>query len=182
MKPENWSDEFTYEPVSTYLGFVEHILFSSTPEDLVKHDRHIEEKQVHPHIKIKLLGADHPISGQRGLFASEKIEPSTSLGEYVGEVFLGGGDPEMFPRKDVHCWQAARNGISIQISSHRIANELAFANDYRGIKSAPNTGLHWIIHKGFYHFGYATLCAIESGEEILVDYGSKWSTHLKNKL
>ncbi len=178
MLPENWSDEFTYSPTSIHLGFAAHVLFSE--EELAKESACIEEKRVHPHIKIRLLDAGHPIAGQRGVFALKKIDAWAQLGEYVGEVFIGAGVPEMFPRKDVHCWFAERNGISVQVSSNRFANELAFINDYRGIADAPNVGLQWIIHKGFYHFGYVTLREIQQGEELLVDYGQKWASIYSN--
>lgn len=181
MPPENWSEEFTYSPISIYHGFADHVLFSNAAEDLAKFAPCIEEKRVHPHMKIQILEEGHLIAGQRGVFATDRIEPFTQLGEYVGEVYIGDGTPDMFPRKDIHCWYANRNGINIQISSHRVANELAFINDFRDISPEPNVGLQWIIHKGSYHFGFVSLRSIEPGEELLVDYGHKWNMILQKK-
>lgn len=191
--PLNWPVSFIYSPTSIYLdinaNFLRNILSSPNPADLNRISPTIEEMRVHPHLKILKITLDldykgpkpHPLAEKeafkghvhRGLFASKPIPQETELGEYVGEVSFGA--QESIGSRGVHCWHVKFHHFAINISSEKICNELAFANDYRGLNEAPNVATKWILNRGSYYFGFETLRKIEAGEEILVDYGLTWS-------
>jgi len=173
MIPEHWPSDFSYSPESIYVGLPANLLMSIlSSEDTSTLSSCIEEKKVHPHLQLQTLQSPHPLAGERGVFATQMIPLNTELGEYVGEVFLGNQDLDF--SKGIRCWLAHLNGILINISSHRISNELGFVNDYRGLGKGPNVGTAWILHRGIYHFGFRTLRTIDVGEELLIDYGQTW--------
>ena len=179
LTPKNWPTGFSYSPVSSYLGISEnlfrHLLSSPVPENKHRIAVCIENQNAHPHLEIrKITDAAHPLAGQYGVFAKDKIPNETELGEYVGEIFFGSSYENSRPIKGVHCWRAMFGSFTVNISSERIANELAFINDYRGLQKNPNVRTKWILHRGFYYFGYETAMDIEPMEELLVDYGKTW--------
>ena len=122
----------------------------------------------------------HPLSDsevfpgheQHGVFAKRKISKGAELGEYVGEISFGLENLKSFhPFKGVHCWRVQFGDVGLNISSKKIANELAFINDYRGLRDTPNVRPTWILHRGVFYFGYETIREIEPMEELLIDYG-----------
>ena len=186
--PKNWPKGFQYSPVSVHVGvssnIFRHLLFSPEAECQTKTAVRIETQTVHPHLailkiteKLKHRGKiPHPLAGQYGVFAKKKIPQCTELGEYVGEIFFSQHHleaPECY--KGVHCWRASFGPFMLNISSERIANELAFINDFRGLKEEPNVRTKWLLHQGNYHFGFETIRQIEPMEELLIDYGKTWA-------
>jgi len=116
------------------------------------------------------------------VFAQDAIPAETEIGEYVGEIALGKeAIEEALPFKGVHCWKVPFGSIFLYISSERIANELAFVNDYRGIGREPNVRKKWILHRASYYFGFETIRDVKPGEELLVDYGKTWSRKISTK-
>ena len=92
LTPKNWPTGFSYSPVSSYLGISEnlfrHLLSSPVPENKHRIAVCIENQNAHPHLEIrKITDAAHPLAGQYGVFAKDKIPNETELGEYVGEIF-----------------------------------------------------------------------------------------------
>lgn len=187
--PLNWPPGFEYSPVSIYRGVAanlfRHLLSSPDPQSADISIPCIADHKVHPHLEIRKITQSlqhlgkipHPLVGQNGVFALKKIQAHTILGEYVGEIFFSqesSDTPVSF--KDVHCWRATFEALTIHISSKRFANELAFTNDFRGLQSEPNTRPKWILHCGIFYFGYETIREIEPMEELLVDYGKTWET------
>ena len=178
--PKNWPSGFRYSPVSIHLGIsanmFRNLLSSPLPESKHRIADCIERQNVHPHLEIrKISDISHPLAGQHGVFSTAQIANGTELGEYVGEIFFGQEsyeEPRCF--KGVHCWRAIFGPFTLNISSERIANELAFINDYRGLQKHPNVRAKWILHRGFYYFGFETARQIEPMEELLVDYGKTW--------
>jgi hypothetical protein len=185
--PENWPQGFSYSPISLYLGISQnlfrHLLSTTHPESRNRIAPCIENQTVHLHLAIRKITENfrcfgkmpHPLVGQYGVFAHEKIPKETELGEYVGEVSFGKEDSEI-PRifKGVHCWRASFGSFLLHISSERIANELAFINDFRGVQKDPNVRPKWILHRGAHYFGFETIREIGPMEELLVDYGKTW--------
>ena len=51
------------------------------------------------------------------------------------------------------------------------ANEVAFVNDYRGLKKLRISNLNGLPTRGSYYFCYVASCEIEAGDEALVDFG-----------
>lgn len=184
-KPIDWPDCFPFSSRSISIDVDENMLreclSTGNEKDFEICSSLIEKEQVYPGLKIKkIISPHHPLYAkevfqghpQHGLFASHKIPANVELGEYVGEIRLGsisqydGG---------VYCWVVSVHNFIIQVDSRRLANELSFVNDYRGIASAPNVHTALIVHKGSYYFGYKSIREIASGEELLTDYGQRWA-------
>jgi hypothetical protein len=145
-----------------------------------------EAIRVHPQLEIKKITPDlvyrgvkpHPLAGQdvfeghaqHGVFAKGKILGKTSLGEYVGEVYLSKSGMEKSEQRGFYCWHLLLKDTPIYIYSGKWANELTFVNDFHGLGKEPNVVGKWMTYLGFYYFGYETTRDIASGEEILIDY------------
>ena len=165
--PINWPDSFIYSPVSHYVdinaNFLRNLLSSPIPADQTRISQPIEDSKVHPNLRILKITNQldykgpkpHPLANieafkghiHHGLFAIKPIPKETELGEYVGEISFGGR--EMQGSRGVHCWHAKFHDLVLNICSENICNELAFANDYRGLQQEPNIRLKWILHRGF---------------------------------
>ncbi len=197
MEPPNWLKDFIYskEIISQEIGltFLRSLLSTGSPEDLDKISPFIETRTVHPALKIEKItknincseGKPHPLISaktlrghkQRGIFAESFIPKGTELGEYVGEVFLRNIEADI---SDIlsfcseYTWQVKVKDFMLITDPKKWANELAFINDYRGIKESPNVASGLIIHRGAFHFGYITIADIEAKEELLVDYGERY--------
>jgi SET domain-containing protein len=189
MKPQNWPKDFKYSRTSVIRGIhpnlFTHLLTSSNPKHFNKISSCIEERRVHPHLKIKKLVPPHPLAKdnsrvQRGLFASKKIPKNTELGEYVGEMGIDLAEVILSRPRQAYTWHVLVNGIYINICSANIANEITFVNDFRGIQDKPNVKNHLLIHRGIYYFGYVTIREIQPNEELLIDYGKFWEFLLTN--
>ncbi|KAG9017482.1 hypothetical protein FRB90_001126 [Tulasnella sp. 427] len=133
-------------------------------------------------VKIQVItDPKHPARGQRGLFASQKIPPSTHILDYLGEVH---SDERLESDYDLSLLQlsTAETGsekgtsASIGLDAMRMGNEARFINDYRGTGIAkPNVEFKerevdgelrmsvWSVAKG-----------LRKGDELLVSYGKSW--------
>src|SRR3990167_3755576 len=186
MEPINWPKSFTYAPTSIIRDIHPNFLFHYLWVNNDSISLLIETQSVHPHLQIKELKPPHPLAGketfkghvQHGLFALEKIQKNTELGEYVGEMCLVRPD-DTSVENGVYLWTiiVRVNEPALRIYSGKIANELTFVNDYRGIQKKPNVSGKGIAHRGRCYFGYETIRDIELGEELLIDYGDAWAKH-----
>jgi hypothetical protein len=108
MIPKSWPKRLKYarESVSpdVVYAILQFYLRSSDPADLYKTSRMIEEKSVHPHLQIKKItsslkingGRPHPLAYKKtvqghsnyGVFAKEKIDEGSEIGEYVGYIYI----------------------------------------------------------------------------------------------
>jgi hypothetical protein len=195
-QPKNWPGRYTYSSesvgVDINIGLLRLLLFSPYPEDQAKITPCIEEKRVHPHLEIRTITPSlsykgpkpHPLAhlqmpdGQphRGLFAREKIPKGTALGEFVGEISLFSYD-SLEGKSGTYTWIAKwKNQYLICIDSRKMANEMMYINDYRGLQEAPNTHLQWLVNRGLCYFGCTTTRDIEPDEEIALFYGSDVSS------
>lgn len=174
---------FTYSPVSVsrtiHPFFLRQFLTSNRPEDFDKCSWLLEQQRAHPDMEIRKLESPHPMHGSYGVFATGKIAAGEEIGEYVGELQLMSKDlflQSKIERSD-YCWQHEIKGQILLIDAKKVANELAFINDYRGVSESPNVKPAWILHKGVFHFCYEAVREILPEEEVLVDYGSDyWKT------
>lgn len=175
--PENWPENLQYARTSNYSGIsahlFRHILASPDPKSHEAFAPCIEEERAHPHLSIRILESPHLLAGQRGLFSTKIIPAGTNLGEYVGKISFG-QEPDQRLLRGVRCWRVPFGPHILHISSHEVANELAFTNDFRGIAEHPNVRPTWIMHRGVYYFGYESIREIKPGEELLIDYGKTW--------
>jgi hypothetical protein len=187
MLPKHWPKRLLYarECVSSeiHMTLLRSYLYTGNPEDIYKCSWVIENTCVHPHLEIKKLLSPHPLSHQKtkqgyanyGVFATQPIEPGVELGEYVGELILKSRQDLVQSQHlnitySEYSWSILLDHLLLTIDCHRIGNELAFINDYRGLCPKPNVHMQPIIHKGMKYYGYVTICCIKQGEEILVDY------------
>jgi hypothetical protein len=200
--PKNWPGSFIYSPESVgkeiHIAVLRLALFSTSPEDQKKITPCIEEKRVHPHLEIRKITSQlcyrgprpHPLSNrliegrdQLGLFAKKKIPKEADLGEFVGEIHLLDSSSALDEKGNGYNWVINwKNQFFVCIDPRKTANELAFANDYRGLQNAPNVYSKWMINRGFYFFGFAASRDIERDEEIVIDYGSEWDRIYRQKL
>lgn len=195
MAPRHWPRNFFYSSESVsqevHIDLIRLLLSSKNNAALEHIEEVLESKRVHPHIQILPIDTrrfkDHPLLGKntkqghvpRGVFAKESISLGVVLGEYVGEIrlFTQGENPlELFKGLDVseYAWVANIQEYFYYVEPRLYANELAFVNDYRGIRSSPNVTTEWVIHRGRYYFCYSTTDEINTGEELVVDYGEEY--------
>lgn len=197
MLPKYWPEGFIYSRESETPGmnpqFFRKLLSSQSPDDSERISTVIEEKRVHPDIEIKIISKDmvldktHPLADvksqkghiHRGIFATKDIPKGVDLGEYVGEAYLMsmGEFIEVGEQKhslSEYAWRIVRKDYLYFVDGKRIANELAFINDYKGLQSRPNVIAHWIVHRGLCYFGYSTSCDVRAGDELLADYANDY--------
>ncbi len=189
--PVNWPKGFTYARTSispeVHPSILQNLFASRNPTDAERVSLRIESQSVHPAIRIKQVEPPHLLAGksvfeghpQHGVFALEKICDGEEIGEYVGEIQMSSaGDSG---HGGVYCWRVHVNELIMNINSRRVANELSFINDFRGIADLPNVQEILIVHRGVYYFGYAAIRDIEPSEELLVDYGASWERSFSSK-
>ncbi|MBS0625800.1 MAG: SET domain-containing protein-lysine N-methyltransferase [Verrucomicrobia bacterium] len=173
MKPKNWPDKHIYSSESVGVNqHIELLRLAWAADRIEGRAACLEEKRVHKGIEIRRLGKDHPLTGQYGVFAKEKVAAGTFLGEYVGEVYLLNEGQERTFDWVIPCG----NGFCWCIDARTVANEMRLVNDYRGLGKEPNAALKRKSHRGFYYAGYETIRDVAAGEEILVDYGPWWES------
>ena len=147
-------------------------------------------KKINLRKRIRFRWRFHPLAHKKtlmghvnyGIFAADEIKKGAEIGEYIGEISLINPQEVATVCSKTHfseyVWVVTANNLFFAIDAHRIANELALVNDYRGLSASPNVKMTTIIHKGFYHFGYIASVDIRKGEELLVDYGENFQdTH-----
>jgi hypothetical protein len=194
MAPKYWPKGFVYatESVSPEMNLSLMRMFLGAEDSQIV-SWVIENKTVCPHMKIlpltkaRFKNCSHPLIGkrspsghlQRGVFATQMIPKGTELGEYVGEVYLI--DEEKYSESIFAKVKPSEYAFRLKIGSYywivepkKIANELAFINDYRGIAPEPNIKSGWIIHRGLKYLAYVTIKDIAPDQELLTNYGETY--------
>ena len=142
-----------------------------------------------PWVEIKTITDDkHPASGQRGLFATQHLEPDSLVCLYLGHVHTNAlSDTD--PHSDYDLALDRDNGLSVDAAWS--GNEARFANDYRSIAERANAefrdcliqvksekradGVKWERRVGIFVISAGKAgkrkAGIKAGEEILVSYG-----------
>ncbi|KAI0786084.1 hypothetical protein C8Q75DRAFT_688080, partial [Abortiporus biennis] len=121
-------------------------------------------------VSIKVITEpNHPASGQRGLFASKKIDANTLILDYIGEVHC---DDRPDSDYDLSLYRS-NTGISVGVDAQTRGNEARFVNDFRGIKSKPNAIFKdYRTPSGELRMSvWSGSSSIKRGDEILVSYG-----------
>ncbi len=177
-RPYNWPKGFIYirESFSPELHptLIANFLSTGNPEDENQRIPILDEAKVHPDIKIKKIGTPHPLSGQRGVFASALISAGTDLGEYAGEIRLIEQSWKLNPELYDYAWTLKMGSFFLIIDAKKWANEFAFVNDYRGIAAHPNVESKWVVHRGVYRLIFRTVVDLYKGQELLIDYGEEY--------
>lgn len=188
--PTFWPKDFVY----TRRSFPDE-LFSSIDEGVFRQLQLLEELpptlqqgEVHSHIhmvkltsKVKVAGKIHPLSRfpfkdrpQYALFTNSAVAAGEVLGEYVGERQLIDRWSGCRFKDSAHAWSVRLGCYELILNAKKFANELAFANDYRGLAPAPNVEAKWVACKGRCYLLFITRRAIRAEEEILLDYGENY--------
>jgi hypothetical protein len=199
MIPKLWPKRLIYSresvAVDMHIFLLREYISSGSFKDLEKTSWVIEEKCTYPHLEIKktslptLRNQKHLNCHQNyGIFATQKIDAGTQIGEYVGELYLAISQESLqillekiFPSE--YAWMIEINERFLLIDAQNVANELALINDYRDLGPRPNVKMQEFVHKGTMYFGYVAITNIQKGEELLVDYGPKfWDSYYKVKI
>ena len=192
--PKNWPTDVPYLTDQTYSPVVtpdQRVALSRTAPDSVSYAKISSEviKTPYPGIGIiTIKDENHPAYGQRGLFASQHLEPDSLICLYLGHVHTNSlSDTD--PHSDYDLSYDRETGLSIDASSS--GNESRFANDYRTIAERPNAefrdcfievksekrkdGLKWERRVAIFVLSAGKAgkrrAGIKPGEEILVSYG-----------
>jgi hypothetical protein len=219
QKPKNWPDDVIYIDKPVY--------HSSVPKDVVMQLKRPQSQSqlsnssnantfksntsrpmtmarpLSSSYRIQMIKSpSHPANGQRGLFATKKIEPNTLIVYYLGEVHC---EDRVTSDYDLSLLRTSTSTITrtsneakdedryinIGIDASRMGNEGRFVNDYRGIASRANavfkevrmkTGMGVGMGVGLEADGQLTMGiwsgpqsqGIKKGEEIVVSYGKAW--------
>lgn len=190
--PSNWPEHFTYSPrpraVDFHEVFLDAVLGTGYEDDEKKVVSIIEEGRCHEHLEIRViddklcsrLGISHILQNKeeiqghisRGVFAKKAIPANTVLGEYAGRISFeskGSGEAER-----QYLWEISLvSEKTLYIDGAEETNELAFVNDYKGIKERPNCRMVPLMHRGRLRFCYATISQIAKDEEVVVAYHDK---------
>ena len=189
-QPSNWPEGFIYsrQCVSSQLhpSLLEEFTSTGKAKDREVNVPLIDQGIIHPQIKLekitphlKFLGKHpHPLShtpyGKRpqyGVFARGGIDSGVEIGEYVGELQLMAADWKHNLKDFDHAWTLRQGPFLFVLNAKKVANELAFTNDYRGLAEEPNTKPKWVVHRGCHHLILVTINRVKPQEELLIDYG-----------
>ena len=192
--PKNWPKDVPYIIDQTYSSTVSEdqkaALSRTTPESVTYPKIPAESlKTPYPLVNIVTINNDaHPAHGQRGLFASQCLEPDAFVCLYLGHVHTNSlSDTDPYSDYDLSYDRDA--GLSVDAA--KFGNEARFANDYRTIAERPNCefrdcfvqvksekrvdGLKWERRVGIFVLSAGKAGkrkkGIEKGEEILLSYG-----------
>lgn len=182
--PKDWPEGFVYArqccASQLHPAILNEFLKTGREEDCLVTSPIIERGLLHPHISLVKITPrmNHPLSHSMyekrphyGLFASAPIGQGVELGEYVGELQLLAANWKHNLKDFDHAWTLERGPFLFVLNAKKIANELAFMNDYRGIGKEPNVKPKWVVHQGCYHLMFETILPVKAKEELLIDYG-----------
>ena len=192
--PKNWPEEVQFLADQTYSAAVTSdlrgALSRTTPEN-TPYVR-ITPNALEPPCKlVEIQTVDdekHPAHSQRGLFASQSLQPDTCICLYLGRVHTNSMS-DTDPHSDYDLSLDREIGLSVDAA--RSGNESRFANDYRGIAERPNSefrdcfvqvksekragGVKWERRVGIFVLSAGNAgklrAGVRAGEEILVSYG-----------
>ncbi|PHH66561.1 hypothetical protein CDD81_7036 [Ophiocordyceps australis] len=132
-----------------------------------------------PAVRIRNIDdAAHPACGQRGLFATRRLEAASFVVAYLGRVHGAAkskrGEGQAWDTSDYDLW--LDKGAGVAVDGAREGNEARFINDYRGVGARANAvfGEAWCEQ-------WKQVCVgvwvaqgsqgIDKGQEIVVSYG-----------
>ena len=167
--PKNWPKGFPFFSTSYAENIpVKDLRLLLFPPLECSYLRCIAEKRVHRSLEIKVLGKDHPLESQRGLFATDYIPVNSVLGEYVGELTFYPEEQKV--SLSSYGWKVIHPHYMFTVDAAKGGNELAFVNDFRGIENKPNVIPKLLAHGNLHYFCFVAARQIVPNEEILVDY------------
>ena len=184
LAPKNWPEGFVYARrcVSSQLhpSLLEEFIKTGREKDREVISPIIDKGLIHPHISLVKIShrMNHPLSHSKydkrphyGVFASGVIDLGVELGEYVGELQVLASNWKHSLKDFDHAWTLEQGPFLFVLNAKKVANELAFMNDYRGLGKEPNVKPKWVVHQGRYHLVFETIRSVRSKDELLIDYG-----------
>ena len=114
--------------------------------------------------------------GQLGVRSNAKIGKGVILGYYGCESY--NRNCHVMPEEDNAYIMDPNNGLPLNFDALCMRNELGMINDLRGIADRPNVQMGQSVEL-FHHDGIVvrpieTVCEIEQGEELVMDYGIEY--------
>lgn len=140
--------------------------WNSIPKQKKEEIRRMKPKGV----EVRRLPKEHFLSGQHGLFATEKFSRFDIIGEYVGVVVgdeVNGHYVAALEDKD--------NNMSLGVDAEKQGNEMRFINSYLNIGFKANVSMRTAYVETYPHIVIVCTEDIEVGEEILLDYGDAYN-------
>ncbi|PHH80608.1 hypothetical protein CDD82_1650 [Ophiocordyceps australis] len=121
----------------------------------------------------KIDDAGHPARGQKGLFATRRLDAASFVVAYLGRVH-GAANAQAWDTSDYDLW--LDKGAGVAVDGAREGNEARFINDYRGVAARANAvfGEAWCEQWKQVCVGVWVAqggAGIEKGQEIVVSYG-----------
>ena len=140
--------------------------WNSIPKEKKEEARRYKPKGV----EVRKLPKDHFLSGQYGLFATEKFSRFDIIGEYVGVVVgdeVNGHYVAALEDKD--------NNMSLGVNAEKQGNEMRFINSYLNVAFKANVSMRTAYVDTYPHIIIVCTEDIEVGDEILLDYGEAYN-------
>ncbi|KAK3717970.1 hypothetical protein LTR37_005396 [Vermiconidia calcicola] len=192
--PRKWPGDIQYLTSPTYSPMItvdERIALSRLTAESTTYAKIPPEalKSPCPRVDIRTIeNTEHPAHGQRGLFASQHLQPDLFVCLYLGHVHTNSMS-DTDPHSDYDL--SYDRDIGLSVDAARSGSEARFANDYRGVAERPNSefrdcfvqvksdkrsgGLKWERRVGIFVLSAGKAgkrkAGVKAGEEILVTYG-----------
>lgn len=122
-------------------------------------------------IEVRDLPSSHLLSGQKGVFATQKINKYDIIGEYTG-IIKKNDNIDSF--NNLYIFNLV-DDISIDPEEH--GNEIKYVNSYLNIADKPNVSPKLCYIGGYPRILYICIKDIDIGEELLVNYGDDYNEY-----
>jgi hypothetical protein len=126
-------------------------------------------------VEIRTLPEDHVLAGQTGLFAVNKFDQFSILGEYCGQVQKPGSEGGEYVASLERDWgDAAAEFRALSLDAQRFGNESRAINHFTNILPAPNVIMQCCYVDSLPRVMIVCKRDIQIGEEILLNYGDSY--------
>jgi hypothetical protein len=121
-------------------------------------------------VEVRLLGKDHFLCGEYGLFATIKFFQFDIVGEYTGKIV-----EENVYGHYVAALEDKGHSVSLGINAEDCGNEMRFINSYLNVAFKPNVTMRTAYINTVPHILLVCLEEILPGDEFLLDYGEAYN-------
>jgi hypothetical protein len=123
-----------------------------------------------PDIEIKNLPKEHPLFGEKGVFAKRKIHKYDIIGEYTGIIIKNLNNKNEIKNRYICGLFGHDKGIFL-IDAEKYGNETRFINSNINISPSPNIVYRYANIDTYPRMLLIATEDIEIGKELLGDYG-----------
>jgi hypothetical protein len=121
-------------------------------------------------VEVRRLPKNHFLSGQHGLFATEKFSRFDIIGEYTGKIVADDVNGHY-----VAALEDKGHDDSLGIDAEFSGNEMRFINSYLNIAFKANVSMRTAYVNTYPHIIIVCTEDIFVGDEILLDYGEAYT-------